>query len=68
MLDWEGCLVREDIGLDRVWENAGWSDSEQAQMCAEGCEGAFLEDQHTYNNIASLVFVELDCIQFDYIL
>ena len=26
------------------------------------------EDQRTYNNIASLVFVELDCIQFDYIL
>ena len=27
-----------------------------------------IEDQHTYNNIASFVFVELDCIQFDYIL
>jgi hypothetical protein len=25
------------------------------------------KDQRTYNLIASLVFVELDCIQFDYI-
>ena len=24
-------------------------------------------DQHTYSHIASLVVVELDCIQFDYI-
>jgi hypothetical protein len=24
-------------------------------------------DQHTYSLIASLAFVELDCIQFDYI-
>ena len=33
-----------------------------------GVQASSLEDQHTYNNIASSVFVELDCIQFDYIL
>ena len=27
-----------------------------------------IEDQHTYNNIVSFVFVGLECIQFDYIL
>jgi hypothetical protein len=32
-----------------------------------GVQASNLEDQCVHKNIASLVFVELDCIQFDYI-